>query len=419
MKQSIKQSLKSEYSKNIITLSSGTAISGMIPVLGSLVIMKLYTPQDYGLLAIYMAIYSVLAVISTGRYELSIIIPKDHAEAASLTQLSISISFLFNLMILLVLCVIDLFKINIVSLNQLGFWKYGLPLSSFLLGSFNALFYWQNRFSRYKKMAISRILNNAFTVGVQIIGGAFKPLFSALIIGRVIGRVSAILVLIQNLPKTTSDSFSAMLTAGKRYAKFPIHLTLSYFLNALYQQIPVLFISYLYAPEYTGYLALAMQVIVVPNVLVSNALGDVFRQRAAKDYHDHGRFDYIFRRTIGLSASLGLIPYIGLYFLAEPLFAWYDESWRMTGHIASILSLALYFSFAITPIDKSATIVQNTRYILFWNLSFFISHCLNAFFAYFFHWEIDHYFMGMVVLMNLHYLAQAFFSFKFSKPKII
>ncbi len=416
IKPNLIQSLKSEYSKNIITLSSGTAISGLIPVIGSLFIMKLYTPEDYGLLAMYMAIYAVLSVVSTGRYELSIVIPKEDDEAASLTHLSISISFVFNLLVLGVLLFLDLIGLEIESLNKLGIWKYALPMSSFFLGSFNALFYWQNRTSKYKRMAFSRIANNAFTTGFQLLGAWFNPAFSTLIFGRIVGRFSSLIVLLQNPPKMSTSWIQSMIDAGRRYAKFPLHLTLSYFLNALYQQIPILFISYLYAPEYTGYLALAMQVIVVPNVLVSSALGDVFRQRAAADYNQYGRFDYIFKRTIRLSALLGILPYIALYFLAETLFAWYDESWQQTGHIASILSLALYFSFAITPIDKSATIVQNTRYILLWNTSFFLSHALNALLAYSLNWSIDAYLYGMVIVMNVHYLSQAFFSYKFSKP---
>lgn len=415
--KSLFQSRKSQYSKNVLTLSTGTAISGFIPVIGSFAIMKLYDPSDYGLLAVYLAIYSVLSIVSTGRYELSIVIPKSSDVGASLTVLSISISVVFNLIVFFCLLILDLVGLTFQSLEDLGVWKYGLPLSSALLGIFNSLFYWQNRESKYRLMAGSRIANNAFTVGWQLIGGLVNPVFGTLLSGRIVGRFLSLFVLFTNRPKLTSDEgwISSIKSAAKAYSSFPLHLTLSYFLNALYQQIPVLFIAYLYAPEYTGYLALAMQVIVVPNVLVSNALGDVFRQRAANDYNEFGRFDYIFKRTLLLSSVIGIIPYILLYFLAEPAFAWYDQQWAETGRIASILSLALYFSFAITPIDKSATIVQNTRYILLWNLSFFLAHLVNAALAKYLHWELDSYLYGMVIVMNVHYFAQAYFSYQFSK----
>lgn len=415
--QSLFQSRKSQYSKNVLTLSTGTAISGFIPVVGSFVIMKLYDPAEYGLLAVYLAIYSVLSIVSTGRYELSIVIPKSSSIGASLTVLSISLSVAFNLLILFFLLALDLIGLQVQILEDLGTWKYGLPLSSVLLGVFNSLFYWQNRESKYRLMAGSRIANNAFAVGWQLIGGIFNPVFGTLLSGRIIGRFLSLFVLLTNRPKLSSgeDWITSIKAAAKAYSSFPLHLTLSYFLNSLYQQIPILFIAYLYAPEYTGYLALAMQVIVVPNVLVSNALGDVFRQRAANDYNEFGRFDYIFKRTLLLSSVIGIIPYVLLYFLAEPAFAWYDQEWAETGRIASILSLALYFSFAITPIDKSATIIQNTRYILVWNLSFFLGHVINAALAKYLNWELDSYLYGMVIVMNLHYLAQAYFSYQFSK----
>lgn len=67
---------KSEFNKNIFTLLSGTIIAQAIPIAISPILTRIYTPDDFGVFALFLAISSVFGSISTAKYELAIALPK-------------------------------------------------------------------------------------------------------------------------------------------------------------------------------------------------------------------------------------------------------------------------------------------------------------------------------------------------------
>jgi O-antigen/teichoic acid export membrane protein len=60
---------KSEFSRNVLTLMTGTTIAQAIPIAISPILTRIYTPEDFGMFALYMSTASLFSVIATGRYE--------------------------------------------------------------------------------------------------------------------------------------------------------------------------------------------------------------------------------------------------------------------------------------------------------------------------------------------------------------
>ena len=67
---------KSEFNRNILTLMTGTTIAQAIPIAISPILTRIYTPEDFGIFAIFLAITLIIGSIANGRYELAIMIPK-------------------------------------------------------------------------------------------------------------------------------------------------------------------------------------------------------------------------------------------------------------------------------------------------------------------------------------------------------
>lgn len=85
---------QSEFSRNVLTLMTGTSIAQAIPLAISPILTRIYTPEDFGIFALYMSVASMIAVTATGRYELAIMLPKKDDDAMNIVALSIVISFL-------------------------------------------------------------------------------------------------------------------------------------------------------------------------------------------------------------------------------------------------------------------------------------------------------------------------------------
>ena len=90
LKTFIEEIKSSEFFNNVFILSSGTALAQLIPVMIAPILSRIYSPEEFGRLALYLAIIQILGSLSTGRYELAILLPKEEKRGVQLTLISIS-----------------------------------------------------------------------------------------------------------------------------------------------------------------------------------------------------------------------------------------------------------------------------------------------------------------------------------------
>ncbi len=70
--------------KGIFIIASGTVIAQIIGIITTPIISRLYTPSDFGVLGLFTATLSILALAGGFRYELAIPLPEDDKDAANL-----------------------------------------------------------------------------------------------------------------------------------------------------------------------------------------------------------------------------------------------------------------------------------------------------------------------------------------------
>ena len=78
---------KSELNRNILTLMTGTTIAQAIPIAISPILTRIYTPEDFGIFAIFLAITLIIGSIANGHYEQAIMIPKKDEDAINIFAL--------------------------------------------------------------------------------------------------------------------------------------------------------------------------------------------------------------------------------------------------------------------------------------------------------------------------------------------
>lgn len=149
---------KSRYARNVVTLMTGTGLAQAIPIAISPILTRLYTPEDFGVFAFYVSLCAIFAVFVTGKYELAIVAPKRSSESINLVALTMVLSIFVSLILL---CMVLLWGKDLAMLlehPEIQSWLYFAPLSSMILGCYHALNFWANRRSRYKSMAVSRVV---------------------------------------------------------------------------------------------------------------------------------------------------------------------------------------------------------------------------------------------------------------------
>ena len=79
---------------------TGTTIAQAIPIAISPILTRIYTPEDFGLLALFVAITSIFASIANARYELAIMLPKKDEDAINIFALGFIVTTSLSLVLL-------------------------------------------------------------------------------------------------------------------------------------------------------------------------------------------------------------------------------------------------------------------------------------------------------------------------------
>jgi O-antigen/teichoic acid export membrane protein len=118
------RAIKSDFTKNILKLVSGTFIAQLLTILLAPILTRLYAPEVFGLFTLISSIFGVIALISGGRYEVAILLPKKDEDAANLLILSLGVNTIFMLLFYLILICL----LPIISVSKDIFWIFTLPI---------------------------------------------------------------------------------------------------------------------------------------------------------------------------------------------------------------------------------------------------------------------------------------------------
>lgn len=364
--------IKSEFSRNVVTLMTGSIIAQAIPIAISPILTRIYTPEDFGLLALYMSIASVFATFATGRYELAIMLPKKDGDAVNVLFLSLAITFMVSFVSFLIVFLFNSQIIELLSAPSLANWLYVIPFSVLFTGLYQSLNYWMNRTKKYKKLAVGRIVQSSAT-GTTNLGmgwGGFGA--SGLIIGNLIGQIATTLFLGKTVWKNhyeLTDHLSKIkiIALMKKYKKFPF-LNLP---NALIDSFRMSGINMLIAKYFTtatlGQFSLAWKMVQVPIVLVGGALAQVLFQKVSSV----PKADlYVLILKYIIRASLIAAPiFLVIYFFSVDIFSFvFGENWRLAGESASVMAPWLFINFVSSPLVSVMLVLNKQELVLIFSL---------------------------------------------------
>ncbi len=371
-----KQRGPSGFGRNLSTLMSGAILAQLIPVAIIPVLTRSYGPEDFGLLALYSAILSILSVVATGRYELAIMLPDKDEHAAALLQLSILVACLLGAVLLVVVLVLGGAIAAALGSPALEQWLLVLPFLILLLGVAQGLTVWSNRKRNFRHTRNSVVAQSAGQAGLQALLGELK-VTGGLMIGQVFGQCLAAFCLLgikENWRAVTAkSSWGEIVELGKKYSQFPIYGTPGAFANAAASQLPVFILTKFYSAGITGIFSLTFRVLNVPASFVSGALSQVLHQKIVEIQSDAPEKLLGFIVKVVLALSVAFLPVALLAWLwGEPIFVFvFGEQWRAAGSYAAYLVVAAGIRFCVSPVSVVMLLERNVRKGAAWQILYF------------------------------------------------
>ncbi|PLS17795.1 hypothetical protein CVD28_08830 [Bacillus sp. M6-12] len=377
------------FGKNVLILMTGTTVAQAIPLAISPILTRIYSPEEFGFFALYMAIVSILAIIATARYELAIVIPKSDKEAFNVTFLSLFISVVFSLLLLLIIIIFNNRLVELLGVPDIGNLLFLIPITIFLTAIIRTLNYWSHRRKFFQRTAITRVTQAATTAGSNVILGILGLTKTGLIVGGLIGYSMAFFIIsIQvwiNDKKFINDvSVNDMKEQAIRFNDFPKYSIPSGALSASTVQTPIIIVTSLFGSSIVGFFSLANKTIRLPMLIIANAFGDVFRQKAGQEYSENGNCLKLYKKTLRNLVLISVIPF-GVFFIVAPgLFAFvFGQEWRVAGDYAQILIVILFVQFISSPLSNMFIIAEKQKLELIWQTFRLILTTSSIFLGYF------------------------------------
>lgn len=350
---------QSSFAKNVMTLVTGTGLAQLLPLALAPFLTRLYTPQEFGVFALYGSTCAILAVLVTGKYELAIVVPRNDGEAINLVALTIASSLVISFLLLSVILIWSESIFLILGNPEARFWIYLLPFATLLLGCYYALNFWANRRSRYKHMAVSRVVQSGLTGVVQLTAGISKIGVLGLILGQLLGQIASTFYLMKSLPLNERMlfrriSFKRMQCMARRHIGYPKFMVPGQLMSVGATEMPLFLLTLLFGVGVAGFYSLAQRVMAVPLILIANAIGDVYRQQAAEQYANKGECLEFFLTALKRLFIFAFLPMLPVLLFGPWLFAFvFGDAWRSAGEIASILSILLFFQICSSPLSST------------------------------------------------------------------
>ena len=336
---------------------TGTTIAQAIPIAISPILTRIYTPEDFGVFALYMSVASILSVVATGRYELAIMLPKKDEDAINIVVLSIIISFFVSFISFLIVFIFNAQITNLLANPEISNWLYFIPVTVLLTGVYQSLNYWSNRKKQYKRLATSRIVQSGAT-GSTNLGLGFSGFGSSgLILGGVLGQFISTTILGRLVWNEDKDRFVhikrlKVIVLAKKYINFPKFDLMASFINIFSNQVIHILFNTVFNPIIAGFYYLTQRIIGLPISIVSKSIGDVFKEQASKDFKKMKNAKTIYISTFKKLFILALFPSLLLYFFSVDIFIFiFGDNWSVAGEFVKIMIPMLFLKFVSSPLN--------------------------------------------------------------------
>jgi O-antigen/teichoic acid export membrane protein len=363
---------KGAFARGVSVLVGGTAAAQILLILAAPLLTRLYTPEDFGLLAVYSSLLALIGVIASLRYEQAIPLPEDDVEAANVTILSLLCTVTNAALVAVSIYFLGATIARALGVDGLAKYLWLLPVGIVLSGAYTVFNYWAIRKKQFAIIAETNIRQALSTIVIQI--AAYKIGGLALLLGQVTGQSVGTRSLAKSalsMQAFRQISWGGMRHALVRYQHFPIYGSWAGLVNTAGHQLPLIMFAAFFGAAAAGAYALANRVLLLPANMIGSAIGNVFLSHAPSAKRE-GNLKEHFVKLQDRLIQVGLPPAVFLIVIAPQLFdIFFGREWRIAGEFAQFLVFGVFFAFVVSPLSTIFAVLEKQRLGLYLQLFLF------------------------------------------------
>lgn len=373
----LKRRIATTFQSGVARIAAGSLVGQGVVVVAMPILTRLYTPDQFGLLAVYVSLLSMAAVVACLRFELAIPLPPDDGDAAHLLGLSFLAACAVSVLALFGCILFGRSLLHVIHAEGLQtYLAWVLPLGVLGAGAYQAMSYWAMRQRDYARLARTRAHQGLAQAVTQVGLGFFPWGPLGLLIGADVGRLNGTGTLMRAAWREEGAQFRRVSLQGMksmliRYREFPMVSAGSALINAAGLYLPAVLVTAFFDTSVAGQFSLAQRVIAVPMALIGQAIAQVYTAEAAALLRNqpsslHG----LVKATVRKLLYFGVMPVTLLALLGPWGFERvFGHGWAQAGLFVRILTPMYLLQFTAVPVSATLSILERQGLQFIWDAS--------------------------------------------------
>lgn len=344
-----------------LTIATGTAAAQALVFATRPVLTRLYSPEAWGVLTLFITAITFLSAVASGGYRYAILLPARADDAAGVAALSLGGALLTGLVTAAGVAVAQ--AAGWLAPDPL--WWLLPPAIVFLEGGLTAET-WMTRYDRFAPVSASRITQQIVTVGVHLAAGLAGAGAGWLVGGTAAGYVASGALVGMWLawrggPMASLWRWRRIGMLARRYVRFPLFSAPAALLNLVSTRIPVFVLAAVATPADVGQFGIAFGSLALPLGLVTGSVGQVFFVRAAEASRD-GDLSGLTRGVLRGLLAVTAFPCLAVLAAGPTLFAFvFGDVWATAGVYARVLAPWTLAASIAAPLTVLFDVLERQR----------------------------------------------------------
>lgn len=356
------------HAQRAFTLVSGASAAQLVPLAIAPILTRLYSPSDFGVLAIFASVTAILTAVAAGRYTVAIMLPDRDRDAVQVTGLALLIAAAVSLLLLALAPVALAFFGRLGIIHDLGGWLYLVPAAVFMGSMSESLSYFSLRRDKVGVISRAKVLRTTTSGGAQILLGVLGAGVLGLLGGSLIGLATGNLRLIQiflDAVRTSPVRWCQVKEVAAKYSNFPKFDLWGSLANTLGYNVITIGIGLIYAYQSLGQYALAFRTASLPSALIGVAIGQVYLREAARRVDSPVLALRAFYKTTLILAAVSVPPMAVIGIWGQQIFGLvFGAEWQLAGVYASAMMPLVWARFVASPMTSAFYVYGRQRVFL-------------------------------------------------------
>lgn len=377
MRERISGYMKRPFIRNVLIMGSGSAAGQMITILISPLITRLYGPEAYGQMGIFISFCFLVIPVAALTFPSAIVLAKDDQEAKGLARISLHVSVGVALFFAAVLLLFSDWIARVFHLETIISLFYLIPLVVLFSGYLQILEQWLIRKEQFLLTARVEVMQAIALQGSRAGIGFFYPTAFVLIVSWALGLAfkSFLLRSLSQKSQTERISFEkqpnhSVKQLVKKYRDFPLYRAPQSLLYSFSETLPLLLLASFFGPASAGFYSIGRTVLNVPTNLINKAIGDVFYQRFSVAATKKEDLSLLLIKASFALGVVGILPFGSIMLFGPEVFVLvFGSEWRVGGEYGRWIALWLFFVLMAKPSTTALPVLSAQGFHLVYTIA--------------------------------------------------